>query len=321
MSHGSRTYRPPRWLRGRHAQTILPATVLGGPPTAYRRERVETPDGDFIDLDWIDANDAATPLVVLFHGLEGSSGSHYARALMEQVKRRGLRGVVPHFRGCSGELNRAPRFYHCGDSAEVAWILERLALRFPLAPLHAVGVSLGGNALLRFLGEREEDARKWVTTAAGISAPLDLVAGGEAMSGGLNRFYTELFLRTLKPKCEAKLIQFPGLFDPEAMRAARNLHEFDDVVTAPLHGYRDADDYWRRASAKSVLGGIRVPTLVLNALNDPFLPAPALPLRSQVSREVELEYPAQGGHVGFFERDVGRDWLPFRTLRFLLDQK
>jgi predicted alpha/beta-fold hydrolase len=312
------TYRPPQWLRGSHAQTILPSSVLGPRSPSYRRERWNTPDGDFIDLDWIDSTRATAPLVVLFHGLEGSSQSHYARALMRRVEAAQLRGVVPHFRGCSGELNRAPRFYHSGDSEEIGWILKRLKERFPGAPLHTAGVSLGGNALLRWLGEHGDEACKWVVTAAAISAPVDLAAGGLALSQGFNRLYTRVFLRTLKPKCDQKLAQYPGLFDRIAMRRAQNLHEFDDVVTAPLHGYVNADDYWRRASAKPVLADVRVPTLILNALNDPFLPSPALPTAQEVSKAIRLEYPSEGGHVGFYALGQGSGWLPSRTLEFLL---
>lgn len=310
-------YRSPAWLRGQHPQTIIPAGWPGIRLPSYRRERWATPDGDFVDLDWVDADTVESPLVVLFHGLEGNSESHYARTIMAEVKRRDWRGVVPHFRGCSGEINRAPRFYHSGDSAEIDWILCRLAAQFPLAPMHALGVSLGGNALLRWLGERQEDAGKLITTAAAISAPVDLASGGAALAKGFNRFYTQLFLRTLKPKCEEKLSQFPGLFDPVAMRAARTLHEFDDVVTAPLHGYRDADDYWKRASSKSILGAIAVPTLVLNAKNDPFMPASALPQPGDVSQSVKLDFQNQGGHVGFFSSGHGIHWLPQRIVHFL----
>jgi predicted alpha/beta-fold hydrolase len=310
-------YEPPSWLRGQHLQTILPSTVLGARARPYRRERWDTPDDDFIDLDWVDSSQPHAPLVVLFHGLEGSSRSHYAGNFMREVAQRDWRGVVPHFRGCSGVPNRAPRFYHSGDSAEVNWILGRLHAQYPGNPMHVVGVSLGGNALLRWLGERGDDACKWVVSAAAISAPLDLAAGGRALSRGFNRLYTKVFLDTLKPKCDHKLLQYPGLFDAHLMRAARNLYEFDNVVTAPLHGYRDTDDYWHRASAKWVLPAVRVPTLILNACNDPFLPESALPRSCAVSSAVRLEYPTQGGHVGFYDRGLGSGWLACRTLDFL----
>jgi predicted alpha/beta-fold hydrolase len=221
---------------------------------------------------------------------------------------------VPHFRGCSGEPNRAPRFYHSGDAREIDWLVRRLRERAN-GRFYAAGVSLGGNALLRWLGESQHQA-EIVDAACAVSAPLDLARGGESLSSGLNMFYTRMFLQTLKPKCLAKLEQFPGLFDRDALMAARDLYAFDNVVTAPLHGYRDTDDYWDRASAKHVLHDITVPTLVLNARNDPFLPGIHLP--PTAAREVRLEYPEHGGHVGFaVGRLPGRiDWLPQRLLHF-----
>jgi predicted alpha/beta-fold hydrolase len=309
-------YAAPAWLPGGHLQTIFPATCVAKPKVAYRRERWRTPDKDFIDIDFVDGK-PGQPFVVLFHGLEGSSDSHYARALMAQVAARGWSGAVPHFRGCSGELNHAPRFYHSGDAGEIDWIIRRLvADRNDSAKFYACGVSLGGNALLRWLGESQQQARI-VDAACAISAPLDLAGGGAALSSGFNMIYTRAFLQTLKPKCLQKLTQFPGLFDRDTMLCARNLYEFDNIVTAPLHGYRDTDDYWHRASAKHVLSDITIPTLVLNAKNDPFLPAHHLP--RSASRYVTLEYPEHGGHVGFAVGGLpGRiNWLPQRMLRFL----
>jgi predicted alpha/beta-fold hydrolase len=311
-------YPAPRWLLGGHLQTIYPATCIAKPPVAYRRERWRTPDDDFIDIDFVDGQ-KNKPFVVLFHGLEGSSDSHYARALMRHIGDLGWSGAVPHFRGCSGEMNHAPRFYHSGDAAEVDWIVRRLASERPAASdgsrFYATGVSLGGNALLRWLGESGHMA-DFVDAACAISAPLDLAAGGAALSRGLNMIYTRVFLQTLKPKCLRKLSQFPDLFDRETMLRARNLYEFDNIVTAPLHGYRNTEDYWDRASARHVLPDITVPTLVLNARNDPFLPEQHLPVSA--SKAVTLAYPAQGGHVGFATGALpGRiDWLPRRIQQF-----
>jgi predicted alpha/beta-fold hydrolase len=309
----STPYRAPLWLPGGHLQTMYPAVAIAKPPVAYRRERWDTHDGDFIDVDFVDGQ-PGRPLVVLFHGLEGSSDSHYARSLMAALAARGWSGAVPHFRGCSGEANRAPRFYHSGDAAEIDWVLRRLRPRAG-GKLYAAGVSLGGNALLRWLGESQHGAGI-VDAACAVSAPLDLARGGAALSSGMNMIYTRMFLRSLKPKCLSKLEQFPGLFDREALLGARDLYAFDNVVTAPLHGYRDTDDYWDRASARHVLGDITVPTLVLNARNDPFLPAAHLP--AQAAPCVTLEYPAEGGHVGFATGPLPGhlDWLPRRLLQF-----
>ncbi len=316
-------YAAPFWLPGGHLQTIFPATCIVKPKVIYRRERWQTPDGDFIDIDFVDGqlerSDVARPFIVLFHGLEGSSDSHYARALMAHVTALGWSGAVPHFRGCSGEPNHAPRFYHSGDAQEVDWIIRRLVSEYKIdanAKFYAAGFSLGGNALLRWLGESQHHA-EIIDAACAISAPLDLAGGGAALARGLNMIYTRVFLQTLKPKCLQKLTQFPSLFDRDTMLRARNLYEFDNIVTAPLHGYRDTDDYWNRASAKHVLSDITVPTLVLNARNDPFLPAEHLPYAA--SPHVTLNYPEQGGHVGFTAGGPpGRiDWLPQRMLDFL----
>jgi predicted alpha/beta-fold hydrolase len=305
-------YVAPRWLPGGNLQTIWPAVYArraDGPPPAYRRERWTTPDGDFVDVDRVDAaGSAAKPLLVLFHGLEGSSRSHYAEAFAAFAAARGWAFAVPHFRGCSGEINLAPRAYHCGDFEEIGWMLDRFAQRqrSGAAPgenapgIIAAGVSLGGNALLRWAEEAGGQAAKTVRAVASVSAPLDLAAGGAAIGRGFNRLvYTRMFLSTMKPKALAKLAQHPGLFDREALLAARDLYAFDNVFTAPLHGFRDTADYWARGSAKPHLAAIRVPALVVNALNDPFVPAASLPRQDAVGSHVTLWQPAHGGHAGF----------------------
>jgi predicted alpha/beta-fold hydrolase len=313
----SHAYIPPRWLVGQHLQTIWPV-ILPRPRVVYRRERWELPDGDFLDLDWLDGPPEA-PLVVLFHGLEGSARSHYARSLMAALRDHHWRGVVVHFRGCSGEANRLARAYFAGDSAEVDYVLGRLRASNGEGALHAVGVSLGGNALLKWLGEQGTAASAVISRAVAVSAPLDLNACGDALERGFNRVYTAHFLVTLKAKARARLRHHPELCDPRRLAAANTIRAYDDVVTAPLHGYRDADDYWRRCSSKPFLKTVQVPTLVLNARNDPFMPAHVLPGAHQASGAVTLEFPEQGGHVGFiaggFPGHLG--WLPRRILNFL----
>jgi predicted alpha/beta-fold hydrolase len=316
-------YCAPWWLPGGHSQTIYPLLIKPA-ALAYRRERWATPDGDFIDLDWNDVasgpDDAprVAPLVVLFHGLEGSSNSHYARSLMKHLSTLGRAGVVVHFRGCSGQPNRLARAYHSGDSDEIDWILRRLKHACPTRPICAVGVSLGGNALLKWLGEQGADAARVLCAAAAVSAPIDLAACGHHLARGFNRVYSRHFLRTLKPGAAARLERFPGLFDQRRLQQATSIHDFDDVVTAPLHGFAGADDYWRRASSKPWLPAIALPTLLLNALNDPFLPHDALPRRAQVSATVTIDFPRHGGHAGFVSGPLpGRlDWLPHRLLHF-----
>lgn len=318
-----RAFQAPRWLPGGHLQTIWPALMgrrwadpeppagpgallhgrrVPGPRPAYRRERWATPDGDFVDVDFRAAPAGApadAPWLVLFHGLEGSSRSHYAEAFAGVAHRLGWHYAVPHFRGCSGEINLAPRAYHSGDFEEVGWMLGRLRARAG-RPLYAVGVSLGGNALLRWAEEAGDSAAATVKAVAAVCSPLDLAAGGHAIGRGFNRLvYTRMFLRSMKPKALAKWAQHPGLFDRERLAAARDLYTFDNLFTAPLHGFQGTDDYWARASAKPRLADIRVPALVLNARNDPFVPAASLPGPAEVGRCVTLWQPAHGGHVGF----------------------
>ena len=295
-------YRAPWWLPGGNLQTIwaaLYAQRTTGARPDYRRERWGTPDGDFVDLDWLQGPGADAPLLVLFHGLEGSSRSHYAEAFAAFALAQGLQFVVPHFRGCSGELNVGPRAYHSGDYEEIGWILARLRERHA-GKLVAVGVSLGGNALMRWAGELQADAATLADAVASVCSPLDLAAGGRAIGEGFNRLvYTTMFLRSMKPKALAKLAQHPQLFDREALLAARDLYEFDNVFTAPLHGFKDTEDYWDRASAKPHLHRIRIPALCVNARNDPFIPAASLPVPDAVGAHVTLWQPEQGGHVGF----------------------
>lgn len=294
-------YVAPKWLPGGNLQTIWPALysrrVLGATPL-YRRERWSTPDGDFIDVDFLQAPPSQT-LLVMFHGLEGSSASHYAQAFAEFARVQGFNYAVPHFRGCSGELNHGPRAYHSGDFEEIGWILARMREQHA-GPILAVGVSLGGNALLRWAEEMGSQAASVVSAVASVSSPLDLAASGRAIGRGFNRLvYTRQFLNTMKPKALQKLAQHPGLFDAQALRAARDLYEFDNVFTAPLHGFKNTDDYWHRASAKPHLRQIRIPALVVNARNDPFVPAWSLPRQKDVGHWVTLWQPAHGGHVGF----------------------
>ncbi|HYP70662.1 MAG TPA: alpha/beta fold hydrolase [Variovorax sp.] len=301
-------YVAPFWLPGGNLQTIWSALVARSAPgkrPAFQRERWNTPDGDFIDVDFLQTAHvpAPRPLLVLFHGLEGSSRSHYAQAFGAFAEAHGMAYAVPHFRGCSGEINLAPRAYHSGDYEEVGWILSKLRASHDMqggGPMLVVGVSLGGNALLRWAEEAGSEAGRTASAVASVCAPVDLAAGGLAIGRGFNRLvYTRMFLNTMKPKALAKWLQHPGLFDREALLQAQDLYAFDNIFTAPLHGFRDTDDYWTRGSAKPHLDAIRIPTLVVNSRNDPFVPAASLPRQQDVGRHVTLWQPAHGGHVGF----------------------
>ncbi len=299
-------YRPPAWLPGGNAQTIwaaLHARRFDGEPPRLVRERWATPDGDFIDVDHLEAPPgaaaAATRRLVLFHGLEGSSASAYAQAFAAVARARGWACSVPHFRGCSGELNHAPRAYHSGDFEEIGWILQRLRATGP-QPLLAVGVSLGGNALLRWAQEAGDSAATTAAAVAAVCSPIDLASAGRAIDRGFNRqVYARMFLSTMIPKALQKWQQHPGLFDRERVASARTLFAFDDAFTAPLHGFAGTADYWARASAAPHLARLRIPALVLHAGNDPFVPAHELPGPQQAGRCVTFWRPAGGGHVGF----------------------
>lgn len=304
-------YAAPLWIPGGDAQTI--ASALWGRHLArsrvpWRRERWPTPDADFIDADWLGrapgagrCTAAANTTLVLFHGLEGGSSSHYAQTFALEAQQRHWGFVLPHFRGCSGSINLAPRAYHSGDFDEIGWMLQRVRAQVgPACTLYAVGVSLGGNALLRWVQEAGSAARRTVSAVAAISAPLDLCAAGDAIDSGRNRWlYAQLFLRTMKHKARSKWQQFPGLFDLPRALAAQTLREFDDAFTAPLHGFAGVEDYWRRASAKPGLAALELPTLMLNARNDPLVPASSLPEPDEVGQGVTLWQPGTGGHVGF----------------------
>ena len=315
-------YRSPWWLRGRHLQSLWGPLVRRPSRPALRRERWDTPDGDFLDLDWLagDPARAGAPCVVVLHGLEGSSESHYAVGLLALAAEAGWAGVVVHFRSCSGELNRLPRLYHSGETTDLDWVIGRLLAAAPVRRLGLVGVSLGGNVALKWLGERGEAAPAGVAAAVAISVPFDLEACATVLDRGLNRvFYTTHFLRTLKAKLRAKAPLYDGRLDLRGALAARTFREYDRFVTAPIFGFADERDYWRRSSSGPFLSGIRRPTLLINAVNDPFVPPGSLP-RAAVDGSPWLEalFPREGGHAGFLDGRRGRaSWAERRALAFL----
>lgn len=304
----------PFWLKNGHVETLY-AKMLQGSAPAYRRELLPDSTGKtLVAYDFIDADSHDAPLVVLFHGLEGSSKSHYAVELMKAVKEQGWHGVVAHFRSCGGVANTAPVFYHSGDSAEIAFMLDTLAQRY--TRIYAVGVSLGGNALAKYLGEQGGAAVP--QAAAVVSAPVDLVAAGDCFDKGMTRLlYTRYFLDSLLPKAEA------SGYAPDKLKLCKTLGDFDNWFTAPYHGFADRYDYYRKSSSKPLLPEIRIPTLLLNAVNDPFMPPSVLATDKEVSDCVMLLQPQYGGHVGFVS-GTGKGnlrWLPQTVLAYFRQQE
>lgn len=324
-------FRPAWWCPGPHLQTVWRRLWGEIPSVRLRRERWETPDHDFLDLDFLDP--AVTPLseekaagrgpIVLFlHGLEGSSRAKYILGMLHTIQALGWKGVALNFRSCSGEMNRQRRFYHSGETADLDWVVRRLIDRYPGSPLSLVGFSLGGNVLLKWLGEQGEKVPTAVRKGVAISVPFDLGAAARLIDRGFSRIYGKVFLQTLKRKALIKERQYPGLVDPERVGRITSFAEFDDQVTAPIHGFKDGLDYWTRSSSQGFLPGIRRPTLLINAQNDPFLPVRYFPSRTIAqSKWLTADFPRSGGHTGFVQ---GRSpwsatyWTEARTKIFLL---
>jgi hypothetical protein len=272
-------------------------------------ERWETPDGDFVDVHRL-AGATGRPRLFFLHGLEGTIRSHYVAGLFGEAIRREWAADLLIFRGCGDEPNRLPRFYHSGETGDLSFALDRLLAEQPAAPVLLAGVSLGGNVLLKFLGEAGEGVSSMVKGAAAISVPYDLERGARHLQRGFSRIYDRHFLRTLRVKARAKLARFPNLFDVAALERARNIYEFDDAVTAPVHGFLNAHDYYTRSSSMQFLERIARPTLLLSSVDDPFLPADVLEdvrVRARANPKLTLEFTRRGGHVGFVAGS-----LPFR---------
>lgn len=305
------TYRPAWWVPGAHAQTLWGKFFRPRPALPTRMERWETPDGDFVDVHRLDAP-ADAPRLLLLHGLEGTVRSHYVAGFFREAARRGWAADLMIFRGCGSEPNRAPRFYHSGETTDLAFVLDRLLREHPRSRFVLAGVSLGGNVLLKFLGERSAELPHQLRAAAAISVPFDLERGARFIATGFSRVYDRHFLRTLRPKAMAKLERFPDLFDRSKLARAESIYDFDDAVTAPVHGFADAHDYYSRSSSLGWINTIRLPTFLLSAVDDPFLPRAVLDQVREVARgnpALTLEFTKRGGHVGFV---AGRwPWRPF----------
>ncbi len=321
-AQASASFRPAWWCPGAHLQTIWAAVLRPTPRVPLTRARWELPDGDFLDVDEL-AAEAGAPCVIVLHGLEGSSRSRQVLGLLREAHRRGWRGVAVNFRGCSGEPNRLRRSYHGGETGDLAWVLARVMAEHPSSPIVCVGFSLGGNVLLKYLGEQGEALPTQVRAAVAISAPVDLALSAHALTQGFSRVYGRRLVASLKRKTREKLVRYPDLVDAGALQAVQTLPEFDDLVTGPVHGFKHAADYWARSSSAAFLPRIRRPTLLVNAKDDPFLPAVALPVRAVSENSfLRAEFPTSGGHLGFLE---GRwpwapiAWAEVRAAEFLAD--
>lgn len=286
---------PARWLQNRHLQTLLPNVFYQRSPVQIRRERLELPDGDFIDVDW--TSGSTGPIVIVLHGLEGSIKSRYATRMMQHIHDMGLRGALPHFRGCSGEPNRLPIGYHSGFTQDLEYFTGLLKQREPQTALAAVGYSLGGNVLLKWLGE-SPNARRLVTGAA-VSVPFDLADASRVIETGLSRIYKWSLLDRMRKSSIRKFQKVIPPFELPDIKRIRTFREFDDKLTAPLHSFKDADDYYMNCSSRYFLKNINVPTLILHALDDPFMSPASVPREDELSRSVTLELSSKGGHVGF----------------------
>jgi predicted alpha/beta-fold hydrolase len=280
------------------------------PRVSTIRLKWTAPDGEKLEIHRLEAA-AGAPRILLLHGLEGSWRSHYAAGLLDLVQRIGWGADLLVFRGCGDEPNTARRFYHSGETTDLQFVLGRIAHEYPSAPIGLVGYSLGGNVLLKYLGERGDTVPQNALAAVAVSVPFDLEAGSRYISTGTSRIYDRHFLSSLRRKALTKLDRYPDLFDRHALERARTIFDFDNAVTAPVHGFSDASDYYTRSSSRHFLEGIRVPTLLLSSYDDPFLPPDILQEveeRAKANAWLQCEFTSKGGHVGFIDGSV--PWRP-----------
>lgn len=311
------SYRPPLCFKNGHVQTIYPNIFRRVNGVTYLRQRMRTPDDDFLDLDWSPVG--ATRLSLLAHGLEGNSTRPYILGMVRALNRHGWDAVVWNFRGCSGEPNQKVRFYHSGDTQDLHTLLTHVLQDNCYEKLALMGFSLGGNVVLKYLGEQARQLNPKVRACVVFSAPCDLVSSALKMGNVENTFYMKRFLRLLHEKIRAKMRLFPGEIDDREFHRIRSFKEFDERYTAPLHGFKSAEDYWEKASSKPYLAHIAIPALLVNALDDPFLALPCYPYQESLSNpRLFLETPEAGGHVGFvsFGRS-GEYWSESRAIQFL----
>lgn len=316
----SSSYCPPAWLPGGHLQTIVPSLYRKVNRVTKEKERLELEDGDFLDLEW--RRDGRRKLAILSHGLEGSAGASYVQAMARALSSSGWDVLAWNYRGCSEELNRLPRFYHSGATEDFSAVIEHAMQVHPAEQIDLVGFSLGGNMTLKYLGEKGDQISPLIGRAVAFSVPCDLACSSRTLDTAFNReVYMRRFIQTLANKVRRKHRVFPEELDPKGLKSIRTFREFDDRYTAPLHGFRDAEDYWERSSSKRFLSAIRVPALMVNAKNDPFLGPGCFPeAEAKESSFFYLETPEQGGHVGFPTKDRGAFWMGKRVIEFLKEE-
>lgn len=305
---------PPKWLRNGHLQTVLGVLLRRAIEIRFKRERLELADGDFVDLDWV--CERQNRVAILSHGLEGCSRNGCIRGLASALRAAAWDVLAWNFRGCGGEPNRLVRFYHSGETEDLAAVVRHAASRYDRIAL--VGFSLGGNITLKYLGEAPPHPA--IVAAAAVSVPIALAACARVLDQRRgNRLYLRRFLASLIAKVEAKALRFPEELDAAGVRAIRSIAAYDERFTAPLHGFRDAEDYWDRSSSRQFLAGIRVPTLLLNARDDPFLTPESFPeAEAKANGCLYLEAPDAGGHVGFLDLKRGlQPWFEARIVEFL----
>lgn len=305
-------FNPPWWLRNGHIQTLWAPLFRRKIRLPIRRERWDLPDNDFLDLDFTLNN--SKPLVLILHGLQGSIDSPYAGGLLQALVNNGYRGVLMHFRSCSGELNRLPRLYHSGETGDPLHVMETLRRRFPDTPMAMVGYSLGGNALLKLLGELGDKSP--LTTAVVVSVPMRLDICTDRINSGFSRLYQRRLLKSMIRVCLKKHAHspLPVNIDINAVARSRSFWEFDNEFTAKMHGFADVHDYYQRSSSRQFLKNIVTPTLIIQAKDDPLTSADVIPAAHELSPAVTLEVSRHGGHVGFVE---GTPWKP----RYWLEQR
>ncbi len=311
-------FSPAWWLSNRHLQTLFPALLRKVPLVPTRWEQFDLPDGDFIDLVWTSNKTAKdAPIVVVLHGLEGSLNSSYTRGLLNTVSSQGWTGVLMHFRGCSGRHNRLDRSYHSGDTGDAQQLFTYLKQRYPERPLAAVGISLGGNVLLKYLGEKGNESL--LAAAIAISVPFDLADGARALGKGASRLYQWHLISHIRDKMKDKFRDRPAPVDMNKLEQWRDFFSLDDNVTAPVHGFKDVDDYYTRSSSRQFLPDITIPTLVLHSADDPFMSTAAIPTNAELPDVVTLELSQRGGHVGFVYGSLFKPsyWIDKRAAEFL----